>query len=431
MHYEANWESLDQRRVPKWFADAKFGIFIHWGVYSVPAYCDPGKFSEWYQCWLEHSPRPEVVAYHKQRFGARSYKDLAELFTAELYDPKAWVKLFERAGARYLNITSKHHDGYCLYDAPLARGWNSVDVGPRRDLCMELREACEDSPVKFGVYHSIMDWNQPLCATRQFDRYALEYLHPMMKDLIERYQPHTLFTDGEWDEPDTAWHSVEFLQWLYNDSSTRDFIVPNDRWGKGTRTACHGGNATTEYGSHDGRGEDYVFQKPFEECRGIGKSFGYNRAEPAENYVSADKLIELLLDQVSKGGNLLLNIGPTGDGRIPPIMEERLLAIGDWLSVYGDGIYASRKGPVSHQDGVWYTAAADGSLYAFLRSFPFGDVVLEDISYDPTKTASLPGFKGESNPVEIFNADGRIGLRFRPFPPEALEAKCCRGVRLG
>ncbi|MDR3314833.1 MAG: alpha-L-fucosidase [Oscillospiraceae bacterium] len=428
--YTPDWESIDSRPVPAWFADAKFGIFIHWGLYSVPAFSRKDWFAEWYQPQIQEQQKEEILAFHNRVYGKNfRYADFVPQFRTELFDAAQWIKLFERAGAKYMNITSKHHDGFCLFPSKYAWNWNSVDCTPHRDLCGELRDACEGSAVRFGVYHSIYEWYHPLYLENP-ERFALEHLHPMMKDLIERYQPHTLFTDGEWDHPAETWHSQEFLQWLYNDSSVRDFIVPNDRWGTGTRKALHGGNATTEYGSLELHTADFDFPKPFEECRGIGGSFGFNRAEEAEDYLTGVQLIRLLVDLAARGGNLLLNIGPAADGTIPALMQDRLLEIGRWLAVNGEAIYGTRKGVQSAQEGVRYTRKG-AATYVFLEHFPFGAVVLEDQPYDPARTATLLGWKGEGNPVTTVNADGKTALRFSGFPPEALESKCYYCVRLG
>ena len=147
--YEASWESLDEHATPQWFRDAKFGIFIHWGVYSVPSYCDTSTYSEWYQAWVDWNSHDGLERkFHEENYGADfEYREFAPMFRAELWDPTEWAKIFRRAGARYIVITSKHHDGYCLWpseEASEARGyaWNSEAVGPKRDLMSELFEAC-------------------------------------------------------------------------------------------------------------------------------------------------------------------------------------------------------------------------------------------------------------------------------------------------
>ena len=163
MTYQPTWPSINSRPVPAWFEDAKFGVFIHWGLYSVPAYTRRDWYAEWYQMQLQTQKKPEVLEFHNRVYGEKfQYADFVRDFKAELFDAREWVTLFERAGARYLNLTSKHHDGFCLFPSPYAWNWNSVDVGPHRDFCFELRGACEGSQVKFGLYHSLYEWFHPL-----------------------------------------------------------------------------------------------------------------------------------------------------------------------------------------------------------------------------------------------------------------------------
>ena len=346
--YEPNWKSLDSRPVAPWFADAKFGIFIHWGLYSVPAWSPKGTYAEWYQFWLQNKTLfgngkftgTEVYDYHVKRYGKDfTYYQFAPMFKAELFNPDDWAKLFEDARAKYIVLTSKHHEGYCLWPSKQAndRGfrWNSMDIGPHRDLIGELEKAVRKTDVKFGLYYSLYEWYHPLW---KFDKekYVTEHMIPQMKDLVERYKPDILWPDGEWEMSDEKWHTPEFLAWLFNDSPVANTIVINDRWGKGDRKK-HGGYYTTEY---DASAE---FDKPWEECRGMGFSFGYNRAEDIQDYNSARVLILMLVDIVSHGGNLLLDIGPDGHGKIPVIMQERLLQMGRWLKVNGEAIYGTRK----------------------------------------------------------------------------------------
>ena len=158
---------------------------------------------------------------------------------------------------------------------------------------------------------------------------------PQFKDVVTRYAPSIIFSDGEWDMPDKDWRSPELLAWLFNESPCKEDVVINDRWGKGIRHK-HGGYYTTEYGA--GLADS---GHPWEECRGIGFSFGYNRNEPLSNYRGVQELVLMLVDLVSRGGNLLLDIGPAGDGRIPEIMQSRLVEMGDWLKVNGEAIYGT------------------------------------------------------------------------------------------
>lgn len=426
MVYENNWQSLNSRPVPKWFGDAKFGIFIHWGLYSVPAYTGRGEYAEWYMQQIRNPEHPSR-RFHDKTYGPNTkYEDFVSGFKAELFDADAWAKLFRKAGAKYINLVSKHHDGFCLYPSAYAWNWNSWDVGPHRDFCMELREAMEGTGVKFGVYHSVYEWFHPLYL-RNPEEYALHHLHPMLKELIERYQPWTLFTDGEWDHPSEVWHSTEFLTWLYNESSVRDFIVPNDRWGRETRGHL-GGNFTTEYGYITGkqRIEDVVLDRPFEECRGIGKSFGLNRIETTGDYMTAKELLETLCSLVSKGGNFLLNIGPAADGTIPVIMEERLLQMGSWLEVNGDAIYGTEVYTKEAEDGVYYTKKGD-KVYAILNRFPFGSVTLDKVPYSPYRKARLLSHPAE---ITVRENDGKTELVFPPIDPENVRCQWLYAVEL-
>ncbi len=433
--YENNWESLNSRPVPEWFADAKFGIFIHWGLYSVPAYAPKKDYAEWYgySCNLENcetEAQEKYKAYHKEHYGSRPYYDFINDFKGERFDAVKWADLFKRAGAKYINFVSKHHDGYCLYETEHAPGLNSVECAPKRDFLMELKNAMEGTGVRFGVYHSVYEWWHPYYLEDP-EKYALEHLHPMLKELIEKYQPNTLFTDGEWEHPSSVWHSTEFLQWLYNESSVKDFIVPNDRWGKETRGKL-GGNFTTEYGIIDvyqgqlRRIEDVELDRPFEECRGIGHSFGINKEEQCEDYLSAKELLETLCSLVSKGGNFLLNIGPDADGTIPVIMEERLLQMGDWLRVNGEAIYGTRVYTKKLQDGVYYTKK-DDAVYAIINRFPFGSQVLDEVEYSPKLKASVLGCDAA---VEVKDNCGKAEIVFPAINPDELDSNWLYSIKL-
>ena len=350
--YKPTWESVDSRPIPSWFSDSKFGIFIHWGVYSVPAYAPvlPGKlaYAEWYWHAITEGRKPGADpvdagswAYHQLMYGADfPYQNFAPMFRAELFDPAHWADVFARSGARYVALTSKHHEGFALWpsreaSATWGRPWNSVEIGPHRDLVGDLTAAVRAKGLKMGVYYSLYEWYNPLWLTDK-PRYVREHMTPQFKDLVTRYRPSIIFSDGEWELPSSEWHSAELLAWLYNQSPVKDEVVVDDRWGKDTRHK-HGGYWTTEY-TPGLSGMDH----PWEESRGMGFSYGYNRAERLEHYHTGRELVIILVDLVSRGGNLLLDIGPTADGTIPVIMEERLLQIGDWLKVNGDAIYGTR-----------------------------------------------------------------------------------------
>ncbi len=346
--YQPNWESLDKRPTPQWFKDSKFGIFIHWGVYSVPGWSTKGNYAEWYQQGLQTTDTARQK-FHKAKFGNRTYYDLANDFKAELFNPDDWAKLFEASGAKYIVLTSKHHDGFTLWPNQNANKtwgfpWNARDVGPKRDLIGDLFKAVRKTSVHAGMYYSLYEWFNPLWKSNP-KKYAAEHVWPQMKELINNYQPEVFWTDGDWDAPPETWKSQEFLAWLYNESPVKDKVIVNDRWGAGVRFN-HGGIYTPEYQPNlDFEDHDW------EESRGMGYSYGYNREEDAWDYNTTQSLVIALIDKVSRGGNFLLDIGPDEHGKIPPIMQERLLEIGDWLNVNGEAIYNTRKWKTPFQWG--------------------------------------------------------------------------------
>ncbi len=423
--YENNWESLNKRKVPEWFGKAKFGIFIHWGLYSIPAYAPKGQYAEWYghSCHTpENKEEPFKELYyqhHKKHYDLMPYYDFKEQFTGHRFDADKWATLFKRSGAKYINMVSKHHDGFCLYDSSFAGDLTTVRGAAKRDFLMELKNAMEGTGVRFGVYHSIYEWWHPLYLENP-EKFAVEHLHPMMKELIEKYQPNTLFTDGEWEFDSSVWHSTEFLTWLYNESSVKDFIVPNDRWGKETRGKV-GGNFTTEYGclNYGEKVDDAIFDRPFEECRGIGYSFGINKEEGSEDYLSVKELLKILCSLVSKGGNLLLNIGPDADGSIPPIMEERLLGIGKWLETNGEAIYDSQVYCKKSPDGIYYTKNGD-TVYAITETFPSKPTVFNEIEFSGDLKVSLLGSDAK---VFLANENGKICLKTDICSPEEAQSE--------
>jgi alpha-L-fucosidase len=384
-HYATDWNSLDQRPVPSWYAESKFGIFIHWGVYAVPSYAPPKvkgetPYAEWYWHSLTEGKKakaPGEDGYHTWQFHRRvygpnfEYPDFARLFRAELFDPDRWADVFSRSGARYVALTSKHHEGFTLWRSAEAnrswgRPWNAVDIGPRRDLLADLTEAGRRRGLHMGIYYSLYEWYNPLWLSNR-SRYVTEHMMPQFKDVVSHARPDIIFSDGEWDLSSDEWHAPELLAWLYNESPARELVVVDDRWGKDTRHK-HGGYFTTEYTSGMSQSAH-----PWEESRGMGYSYGYNRAETLADYRTGRELLMMLLDIVSRGGNLLLDIGPTADGRIPVIMEERLIQIGDWLRPNGAAIYGTRPWKRSRQWSAGQVPKLEEK--EFMSDYPISDLV--------------------------------------------------------
>jgi alpha-L-fucosidase len=351
--YDANWASLNQRKIPAWFHQDKFGIFIHWGVYAVPSYApvipnSGDSYSEWY--WYRiNEKQKDFTAFHNKNFGPDfKYPQFETQFKAELFDPKQWADVFKKSGAHYVVLTSKHHEGYTLWnnaeaDRDWQRPWNAVTGTPKRDLLGDLTNAVRDAGLKMGYYYSLYEWFNPLWKQDK-KRFVSEHMFPQFKDLVTRYKPAVIFSDGEWELSDTAWRSPELLAWLFNESPVAKDVVINDRWGSNTRGKNTGCTYTTsEYGS--GMDANVIW----EESRGIGHSYGYNRNEKLEDYKTSHDLILMLVDIVSRGGNLLLDIGPTADGRIPVIMQQRLTDMGIWLQTNGEAIYGTEAYKQSYQ----------------------------------------------------------------------------------
>lgn len=413
--YNASWESLDSRPIPGWFEDAKFGIFIHWGVYSVPAWrkvesARYASYAEWYYARVMDNKENGGYNFHRNNYGEDfEYRDFAPLFKAELFNPDQWAVLFKNSGARYVVLTSKHHDGYCLWPTENKHkvNWNSGDIGPKRDLLGEISASIRDQGLRMGFYYSIPDWESiprkidksEYYIRKEFiDKYGLnpeqyrtEVMTPQLYELVEAYQPSIIFSDaGEWLYDDEFWKTKEFLAWLYNESPCREEVVVNDRWCKGM-VGNHGDYYSSEYKDAD----DGSFSKPWEESRGIGGSYGYNRAENAGDYSTSKDLIIELIDIVSRGGNLLLNVGPTADGRIPVVMQERLLDIGHWLDVNGEAIYETRKwadDPNEKGQGMYFTSRETSLFCIFTEWKDKLEIFLSD--EEKIKEIRLLGYHG-------------------------------------
>lgn len=334
---EADWESIKTNHpYPQWFKDAKLGIFIHWGVYSVPSYCHSDGYAEWYYRGLMTNDSNRV-AFQKKNYGENfQYRDFAPMFKGELFNADEWANLFQRAGAKYVILVTKHHDGYCMWDSKYAPNWNSVEGGPHRNVVSEVTDAVRAKGMKMGFYYSLPEWTNPLHIWYEdpndsIGKYVEQHMIPQFKELVSRYKPSLIFADGEWFNTAEQWHAKELIAWYYNLVGPEAIV--NDRWGSGADY----GFKTPEY-----KGAIMDTTRPWAECRGLGRSFALNRGEPIENYLTSDQLIRHFVKLVAAGGGMTLNVGPAADGQIPLLQQERLLDLGNWLKINGEAIYGSR-----------------------------------------------------------------------------------------
>ena len=437
--YEANWESIKKHyKDPEWFNQKKFGIFIHWGAYAVPAYG-----SEWYprnmymdsavftaQLKLQRKGPSKEFTHHQENFGDQKtfgYKDFIPQFKAEKFNPQEWISLFKKAGAKYVVPVADHHDGFAMYKSNTTR-WNSVDMGPKRDVLGELMtEGRKQGLIMGASSHFAFNWsfynkkdhfdttdpayadlysskgknlNEPV--SEAFKKRWWE----RTKDLIDNYQPDILWFDFMLDTPDFREYRPKLAAYYYNKGI---------EWGK--EVVLQDKNfyeqafpeGTVIYDLERGKLPD-IRKLPWQTDTSIGK----NSWSHVSNWESktANSLVDDLIDIVSKNGNLLLNVGPKADGTIPEDQKKILLQIGAWLDVNGDAIYDTKywrtfgEGPTEvgtghHSEGgnkaftgqdMRFTQK-EGKVYAILMEWPEnGSVTIKSVkASDHIKSVRMLG----------------------------------------
>uniref|UniRef100_A0A8D0FLK5 Alpha-L-fucosidase n=1 Tax=Strix occidentalis caurina TaxID=311401 RepID=A0A8D0FLK5_STROC len=347
--YRPDWASLDARPLPAWFDQAKVGVFVHWGVFSVPAWG-----SEWFWWHWRGEHRPDYERFVQHRFPPdTTYADFAPHFTAHDFQPREWAQLFRRAGA---------------------------------------------SNIRYGLYHSLLEWFNPLyLADKESDfktqNFVLKKTMPELYDLVLKYKPDLIWSDGDWEAPESYWNSTSFLAWLYNDSPVKDTVVVNDRWCN--NCSCHHGGF---YNCADKYKPGTLPTHKWEMCSSIDKlSWGYRSNMDIAELMDEASIIEELVQTVSFGGNYLLNVGPTKEGVIVPIFQERLLALGRWLDTNGEAIYESKPWRVQMEnstDTVWYTSKGP-AVYAIFLIWPQDNVLkLSSPTSSPATQVTMLGFAG-------------------------------------
>ncbi len=379
--YESTWESLKKYQVPDWFRDAKFGIFIHWGVYSVPAFG-----SEWYPRQM-YQKGSEEYKHHIATYGPHAkfgYKDFIPQFKAEKFDPRQWVDLFKKAGAKYVVPVAEHHDGFAMYKTALTK-WNAFEMGPKRDVLGELATEIKKQGLIFGLSsHRIEHW-WFMNGGKKFDSDVLddanaafygpareesetpspEYMNDWLlrnTELINNYQPQLFWFDWWIEQPAMDPYRKSFAASYYNKGL---------EWNKGVvvnykNIAYPDGAAVLDIERGKLAG---IRPQAWQTDDALGnKSWGYTTNN---DFKDAQYVITNLIDIVSKNGNLLLNIGPKPDGTITDEETKTLLGTGKWLEVNGEAIYGTRPWKIF---GEGPTESASGSFVDQKKPFTAQDI---------------------------------------------------------
>lgn len=363
----------------QWFDEARFGMFIHWGVYAVPAGEWQGKPVGGIGEWIMKNGKIPVA----------DYKAFAKEFTAAKYDPVSWAKLAKAAGMKYVVITAKHHDGFALYDSAVT-DWDVMNSGAKRDLLTPLAAAVRAEGLKFGLYYSqAQDWNHPgggkaggkgwdPAHDGDYDQYLQKIALPQVKEIVTRFQPAIVWWDTPVDmTPQRVQPFAEFM-------NQHPEIINNNRLGQGFK-----GDTKTPEQHIPPRG--YPGER-FEVCMTMNDTWGFKKND--QNWKSTRQIIRNLSDISSKGGNFLLNVGPTAEGVIPPESVERLQAVGRWMDVNKESIYGTQASPfprrLSWGRVTQKKNAAATTLYVHVWEWPAdGRLLLPTLKELPTQAKLL------------------------------------------
>jgi len=344
-------------------------------VYSVPSWgTSGGAAGEWYWWKLDGEKDPAYVAFHNKAYGPNfQYTSFAPMFTAELFDPDAWAQLFKKSGAKYIVLTSKHHEGWTNWQNAQSWNWNSVNNGPGKDLIGLLSTAVRKQGLTWGNYFSLFEWFHPLYLSDKANKfntttYVDQIMLPQLQDLVTRYQPDVIWSDGDWEATSAYWKSTQFLAWLYNNAPNKNTVIVNDRWGSDC-SLKHGGY----YSGGDRFQPGKLLAHKWEDAFTIDSTtWGYKRNSGLSDYLTPTQIIQNVISTIAFGGNVLINVGPTHDGRIAPVFEERLLQLGNFLSINGEAVYKSQpwsKFQNQSDIGAFYTTN-NQNLYVLMAPWP-------------------------------------------------------------
>ncbi len=456
--YAPTQASLNSRPLPDWYDEAKFGIFIHWGLFAIPGFAaklgsisDAFKtdydravamtpYTEWYANAIKVAGTPSAD-FHEKTFAGAPYEDFKQPFIDGLkaWDPTAWAESFRDAGARYVVLVTKHHDGFCLWPSDVENP-NRADWNAGRDIVGELAAAVRAAGLRFGVYYSGgIDWTfntEPLKTLADFvgslpGGVYPAYAEAQVRELIDRYEPSLVWNDISWPTGQASlfglfadyynavadgvvndrWRCASWLSPLLRLKFVRRLM--DDRFKAAIRKnpKAFDGIIPPVIAHSDFRTPEYarfptIQTKKWEATRGMSHSFGFNRNDTEADYAPAETLLADFIDGVAKNGNLLLNVGPRADGSIPQPQAERLKAFGVWLRANGEAIYGAKpwiraEGVTSDGDPVRFTVKGDRLFVIVLGSPTGSEIRVRDLA------AAGPGVRLAAGSAVTVRAEGQ------------------------
>jgi alpha-L-fucosidase len=405
-----------------WWRDARFGMFIHWGLYAVPAGTYKGERVQGIGEWIMNNAKIPVAEYEK----------FAGQFNPIGYNANEWVRIAKNAGMKYIVITSKHHDGFCLWDSKVSN-YDIMDATPfKRDILKELAAACKKQGVKLCFYHSIMDWHHPDAqapfypnyndtnkSNPNFDRYVESYLKPQLAELVTNYGPlGVLWFDGEWIKDWTEPKGKALYEYV---RSLQPTILINNRVGKG-RKGMEGLSKSAEDAGDFGTPEQQVPATglpgvDWETCMTMNGTWGFKSYD--DNWKSTEQLIQTLVDVASKGGNFLLNVGPTPEGLIPEASVERLQGMGKWMAVNSESIYGTTASPFGRPE--WGRCTAKGNKrYLHVFQWPANSQLTAPLAGASVERAYLLADKEAK--LSVTTAADKVTIALPEKAPDAIDS---------
>ena len=410
----------DERK--EWWRDARFGMFIHWGAYSMLGGVYKGDTcrggAEWVMDKLD-IPIPD-------------YEKIVAKFNPVKFNADDWVSMAKDAGMKYIVLTAKHHEGFCMWDTKVTN-YNIMDFTPfKRDIVKELSEACKKQGIKFCFYYSIVDWHNPqaqaplfpnynagqkdsTAINPEFPEYFENYLKPQIKELLTNYGDiGVVWFDGDWIPDYTSKMGKELYTFI---REIQPNTIVNNRVDKG-RTGMSGINKEGQFAGDFGTPEQEIpatgISSDWESCITMNGSWGYKPSD--HNWKSSEALIRNLIDIVSKGGNFLLNVGPSSEGLFPTESIERLKAMGVWIKTNGESIYGAKASPYDRPEWGRYTCKS-GIIYAHVFDWP-EDGVLTLNKNIKVKSASL--LASPNTELKVKNDDSGVSVLLPKMAPDTV-----------